>query len=738
MSQSKVHLFRFSGSVLLALILAAALTLLFQHQNQLKQLVKLVQPDQISVAYLRLMVHMQPQDATLRLDLAKQLSDLGRTKEARTTLQPLLFKDGKSNWPVRLIHFGIQREELYALDASDPQYTIRMQGMVDQLEALANEEIPQTYLERIAKLGLEFDRPDIAADLYDRLADIDSLGRPHWLALAGQWNLATARHQRAGQAYHEAFTLTTDADEAKRFALLALDAFHAGNDQKAALSFVTEQLDRFPDNRQLLERAIAIARAQSMFEQALQWGNQLLATDPTNEELIERQLYLALEASELQTALKIARQLAELRPENTALRRRLALIEEWTGNPAQALEQWRWLARNGADGPESAREVGLERALELARGLADDQARIEMLVMTSKQRGLNNAEVKELREAYYRGAKLKAGAEFFRSYVKRYPNRYAGWEALAALQAQGGDLTAAVKTWRHIGVSFSRRIEAAYHQSDLLWQSGQKEKAFNLLLVTWPDVGVDQVDFWYMLGEQAWSLKRAEHALTVYRTLWQTGNADALATERLILLARDADLTEEAISVAEQGFQRHREPRFLLLAMDEAIAADVWDELARLTRIARDELQLFQDAEMFWLQEALLSIHEERYKDADMQYHQALQLNPESNSARIGLLWLLIQTDDVQRLPHYLQQWQTEALTEPAYWGAYAIALTKLGWTQQALPWYQRQTIANPQDSNLLLSYSEALAQAGQTDVAWRRRHSALHQFRTAAQLNWQ
>ena len=109
MSQSKVHLFRFSGSVLLALILAAALTLLFQHQNQLKQLVKLVQPDQISVAYLRLMVHMQPQDATLRLDLAKQLSGLGRTKEARTTLQPLLFKDGKSNWPVRLIHFGIQR-----------------------------------------------------------------------------------------------------------------------------------------------------------------------------------------------------------------------------------------------------------------------------------------------------------------------------------------------------------------------------------------------------------------------------------------------------------------------------------------------------------------------------------------------------------------------------------------------------------------------------------------------------
>ena len=151
-----------------------------------------------------------------------------------------------------------------------------MQGMVDQLEALANEEIPQTYLERIAKLGLEFDRPDIAADLYDRLADIDPQGRPHWLALAGQWNLATARHQRAGQAYHEAFTLTTNADEAQRFALLALDAFHAGNDQRAALSFVTEQLDRFPDNRQLLERAIAIARAQSMLRTGAAVGKPIV------------------------------------------------------------------------------------------------------------------------------------------------------------------------------------------------------------------------------------------------------------------------------------------------------------------------------------------------------------------------------------------------------------------------------------------------------------------------------
>lgn len=738
MAQSKVHLFRFSGVLLLALILVTALTLLFQHQNQLKQLVKMVQPDFISVAYLRLMIQMQPQDAALRLNLAQQLSDLGRTGEARAVLQPILYDNDKSNWPVRMMHLDIQRMELYAVETHDPQRKIKLRELADQVEAVASEEIPYPYLDRIAKLSLEFDRPKIAADIYDRLADIDSQNRPQWLTLAGQWHLATARPKRAGQAYQEAFTLSNDADKAQQFALLSLDALHAGNDQKAALAFVTEHLDRFPRNRQLLERAVAIARTQSMFDQALRWGEQLLALDPNNEELLERQLNLALEASELSTALTIARQLVQLQPDNRTQRHRLALIAEWTGDPRYALDQWLWLAHNDLNSPKSARTEGLKRALSLARGLSDDRSRIEILDLISAQRALDDAEMKELSDAFYRSGKLKAGIKFFRTNTKRYPKRYAAWKALAELQEQSGNLKAAAETWHHIGVSFDRPFEAAFHKADLLWQLGQKEKAFDHLSALWPDVGADQIDFWNLLGEQAWSLDRSMQALTVYRTLWNTGNADALATERLILLARNADLSREVITVAEEGYKRHRKPRFLLLGMDEAIATKAWGDLARLTRIARNEPQQFQNVEMYWLQEALLSVHEERYTDADRQYHKALQLNPASTSARMGLLWLLIQTNDVQRLPHYLQRWQADALTESAYWGAYAAALSKLGWAQEALPWYQRQANAKPQDSNLQLNYTHALAQAGQTDAAWKRRRGELNQLRSAAQLNIQ
>ena len=738
MAQTKVHLFRYSGVLLLALILATSLTLLFQHQNHLKQLVKLVQPDFISVTYLRLLIQMQPHDTTLRLSLAQQLSDLGRTGEARDVLQPMLYDNDKSNWPVRLMHIDIQRMELFATKTNDPQWEIKLEELADQLETVAKEAIPFPYLERIAKLSLEFDRPKIAADIYDRLADIDSQNRLQWLALAGQWHLATARPKRAGQAYQEAFTLTTDTDKAQEFALLALDSLHAGNDQNAALAFVTEHLERFPHNPQLLERAVAIARTQSMYEQALQWGDQLLALDPNNEEQLERQLNLALEASKLPTALKIARQLVELQPENSTQRHRLALIAEWTGNPKYALEQWLWLAHNDPSRPKSARTEGLKRALSLARGLADDHARIETLFLIAAQRNLNDAEMKELGDAFSRSGKLQAGIKFFRAKVKRYPKRYAAWKALAELQEQSGNLTAATDTWHHIGVSFDRPFETAYHKSDLLWQSGQKEKAFDHLSALWPDVGVDQVDYWNLLGEQAWSLDRSKQALTVYRTLWNTGNADALATERLILLARNADLSKEAITVAEEGYKRYREPRFLLLAMDEAIATKAWGELARLIKIARNKLKQFQDVEMYWLQEALLSVQQERYSDADTQYHRALQLNPESSSARMGLLWLLIQTNDVQRLPHYLQRWQSDALTDAAYWSAYATALSKLGWVQEALPWFQRQAQAKPQDSNLQQSYTQALAQAGQTDAAWHLRRGKLNQLRSKARLNMQ
>jgi tetratricopeptide (TPR) repeat protein len=415
----------------------------------------------------------------------------------------------------------------------------------------------------------------------------------------------------------------------------------------------------------------------------------------------------------------------QLQPESVTRRRRLAEIAEWNGTPAKALKQWSWLARHDPVGPASA------RALELARGLADDHARVEMLVLMSRQRVLQDTEIEELTEAFHREGDLEAESEFFRSYLTRHPGHLGAWKMLAKLQEYQGEFEAAATTWHYIGNNFALPIEAACRRAELIWRSGRREEALGILSALQSDVPVDRVDFWKLLGEQGWSLKSTEHAWTAYHTLWTTGNADALAAERLILLARDMSRNVEAISIAEASFKQFDEARFLLLGMDVAIATDSWEELANLIKIARREQPRLQDSEMYWLQEALFAVHQGHYDDAKVHYQHALQLNPKSIPARVGLLWLAIESDNLQYLTLYLKRWQTEALTEPAFWGVYAVAMTKLGLAQEALPWYARQVKASPKDISLLLNYSQTLRQAGQIDAAWRLRNHILSQFRS-------
>jgi tetratricopeptide (TPR) repeat protein len=727
-AQSRVRLIRISHVLILALSLVTVLTALFQYQNRLKEFLNLVQPDLISVAYLQLLVQMQPQDVALRLDLAQQLSELGRWHEARKTLIPMLGQDRQSNWPARILMIDIQRKALYSLDSSDPRRADRLHALVARLENLAHEEIPEAYLESLAKLSIEFARPDLAANIYEHLAVADLPRRPHWLAKAGQWHLAASHPEQAGYAYHGAAMASIEAETALNYAFLALDAFRTANAEMTTLPLIKAYLIRFPQNPALLIRAIEIARAHNMLGQAQQWGSQLLATDPTNEGYIEQQLKLALEVGELSAALTFAEQLAQLRPESVTRRRRLAEIAEWNGTPEKALKQWVWLAHHDPVGSAPA------HALELARGLADDRARIEMLVLISRQRVLQDTELEELTQAFHREGDLEAESEFFRSYLTRHhPGHFhlGAWKMLAKLQEYQGDFAAAATTWQYIGNNFALTIEAACRRAELIWRLGRREEALGVLSALQSDVPPDRVDFWKLLGEQGWSLKSTEHAWTAYLTLWTAGKADALAAERLILLARDMGRHIEALSIAEASFKQFDEARFLLLGMDEAIATDSWEGLAKLIKIARREQLRFQDSEMYWLQEALFAVHEGHYDDAEVHYQHALRLNPKSIPARVGLLWLAIESNNLQYLTLYLNRWQNEALTEPAFWGAYAVGMTKLGLVKEALPWYARQVKAKPQDVSLLLNYSQTLRQAGQVDAAWRLRDRIFSQFQS-------
>jgi predicted Zn-dependent protease len=723
-SHKRSTVIRFSGILMLVSALVVTLALLFNYQNRIKQLVRSEQADLISVVYLRVLVHMQPQDGDLRVELAEKLADLGRWDEARAALQPLLGDDAAENWPVRLLDLEIGRRKLYSLEHDNPEHQAVLKELADELETLVGSTIPDTYLERIAQLALEVNRPDIASGLYDQLALTDTERRAQWLAMAARWRLATGDPLRAGQAYNEASLISSDREASQRYALLSLQAFRGANDGAHALSLAEVYLTRFPNNRTMLDSAIDIARAQENQRQAMEWGYRRLALDPTNTIELERQFKLALEAGALSDALELAAKLVDQHPEDSEARRRLAQTAEWAGHPRRALAQWRWLAQHSAEG-------AADHALAMARGLQDDDARIAMLAVIAQQRQLEDGEVREMADAYRRLDQLRTGAGFFKTYLKQYPSHLSGWTALAQLQEENGDLLDAASTWDRIGTSFRQPVEAACSRAELLRRLDMQDDALRLLLAVQDRADDDNVRYWRLLGAQAWDLENTTPALTAHRKLWQEGAADALEAERLVILERDAGAWKEAVSVAEQAAERYDIPRLLLLATDAAIQAQAWDEAEHVLIAASSKPGFFDHNETYWLQRALVAVHGEQHEAAKTCYEQALQLNPRSVPARVGMLWLLIETNNTRLLPAYLQRWEADAIKEPAFWGAYAIALSKLGQNKRALPWYRRQAQANPQDSALLLSYSQTLDQTGNTEAAWRLRRHVLQQLRS-------
>jgi tetratricopeptide (TPR) repeat protein len=314
--------------------------------------------------------------------------------------------------------------------------------------------------------------------------------------------------------------------------------------------------------------------------------------------------------------------------------------------------------------------------------------------------------------------------------LERYPHERSAWQALAQIQEHRGKLADAVKTWQYIGDNFGGHMDTTLRQAELLAQLSQTNRAFALLKKIQHRVNGQNVAYWSLFGDQAWKLNHATDALTAYRTLWKSNQPTLLAAERLTHLARNAGLIDEAVTTAEKAFYQFNEPRMLLLAMDVAIGANRWHELTRLMEVASQKEQDFKNSEMYWLLHAQLAAYHERLPEAQAHYEQALQINPKSVSARVSLLWLMIQNDDKTRLREYIPLWEQDAIADSSFWGAYAVALFKLGRINDALPWFAKQTHAKPQEYGSLLAYANALGQTGRTTASWRLRRHVLQKLR--------
>ncbi|HYY51301.1 MAG TPA: tetratricopeptide repeat protein, partial [Myxococcales bacterium] len=592
--------------------------------------------DALGLALLRADLERNPDNATLRLKLTREQIALGMYEDAERTLAPLYGRE-RATTEVALLSLDVALGAWRAIPADDSDRRETGSRALARLEAFLPRRASLDDLAHAAGAARELGRPDLAARAEERAA-----------------------------------ALEPDPRRVIELGLAALDSYRAADNGRDALRLAEKLADRFPSDRRVLDRALAIALAQNDPETARRLGERLLAVGGLDAVSLGRQLDLELAAGDLPAALITAERLVVVAPGDRRSQLTAARVAIWSGNPRKALSHWTWLAKNGG----SIHDV--DEALTLARALRDEAAVAALLQIRSRAQPLPAAALSELAHALESTAAPRSATAALERYVALRPASREAWDALASLQERRREFEAALQTRFEIARRFGRTLSNELAIAKLHWAVGRRADAL-AALKSWIDTAPRaRAEYWEVLAEIAWQEEADEVALRAYRTLWDAGGIDVAGAERLMLLTREAGRTDDLIRIGRAGWSRTRQPRLLLLAMDEAARGGRWADVERMASEASSSGDDFASLPAYWMLRARADERAGRIPEAIGAYRRALAGDPKSKAARSGILWLLSGAHQRGPLSEYLATWADEAPNDPELSRAYVAGLEEL------------------------------------------------------------
>lgn len=672
-----------------SLFVTAVFAALYPGEERLKLLAGATKADFLSITYMRVLTDLSSDDPGIRRALVRELAGTGQLAEARSIFEPMLALPGEDGRQARVTAVDLDYRTAIALPDGESQRTEILAALGRQLASLSEEPLDPSICAQLAEVSLAISRGDLAASFYRR-----------------------------------ASSTSGEITSQKKYGLLALASLLGNGAGKEALTWMDSLVARFGTDADILRRGIEVALSQSDLDLARKWERQLVELTPEDSVALAAGLGIELAASDLPNAVALAQRLVALDPDDSGKREQLVRIARWAQQPALALEHLVVMGRRAPDGE------AMTDALRLADARREDGLWMELAEETSKARALAAQELSTLAAIHGRHGKPEQVLAFLQGYLQRRPDQRAGWQALAQIQEQQGDLKAAAATWGRMAPRLVSPVEAARRQGELLLRASAPEEALSALRAVKSQAGPKDDGYWLAYGDVAWARRQTKEAFVAYRSAWDGGARSALAAERLIQLYRTEGKAQLAIDTARQAYQGLAEPRWLLLGMDTAVQAGRWKELEQLGELARADERQFADSEMYWLLRAHIANHAKRHGEARGAYARALELNPRSLPARVGTLWLEIDSADTQRLAEHMQLWSKDAAAEPAFWAPYAVGMMRIGRVGESLPWFARQAQAKPGDTLWRLTYADALLKAGRQEQAWRLRRHVLAQLR--------
>ena len=116
----------------------------------------------------------------------------------------------------------------------------------------------------------------------------------------------------------------------------------------------------------------------------------LLERQGDDPELIGKLVQLSMSSNRLDNAIKLTRKQLKADPSSLAVRRKLATLYEWSGDPQRALPIWLEILHTHPD------RQAEQRALNIAIGTYRFDEVVEVLLVKSKRGQLTDSELEQL------------------------------------------------------------------------------------------------------------------------------------------------------------------------------------------------------------------------------------------------------------------------------------------------------------------------------------------------------
>lgn len=719
-------------------VLLIVFWVLFPRQPAFRDPSNLSAKDALSVAYLRVLVQSDPNNAPLRLSLVQVLTEAGLTDEAVRAIDPLKrAPESNLSYEIRLAELKLALQQLYQQPPKDVEGALRVR-ITELIPSLLHIARNDRELNQVIISAEQFAEPLVLAETFEQLLvilDESDDRKSRWLVSAAKQRIAANQPRLAAQDLFKAFSLKRTGKEKVEIAKSCLLAYLEAGIDKEALKAAVEMLSSLSSPRgprsdaRLLLLATNIAEPLGDHERALAWLEEASVLLPDDQSIIERIVRLQVSMGLLSESLTRAERLKISLIAGSERNRLIAHIYDWNAQPDEALALWLSFARARADSEAET------RAFELAQAKPDHKALVQLLEAIMTHRKLTGAEAEAYVTAGLAIAQPSHVEQQLRRHAKRFNNPVETLKALAQVLILQGKPRAALAVYQEMSTAQNGQQRMALAR--LYEEAGNAQKSLELLLREFdsPEPAYAEA-YWLLLAKVSTQLGQDAYAEKAYEKALILRPKDAEILENLQRLAVRHRDDKKSERLAHYGWDRLQRIEDLQRLMRFSWKRKNWEELEHWLSLA-DAMPATAIAQAldYWYFQSMRKMTSGDRDAARHALRQLLRLRGPDPEVTEAMIWLQLSDKTVDNpsldalVQPYRNQSGSQSAVNPPLAEALAAAEQTLGKPVQAAEWYLRSLTTRPRDFLWTLTLADNMEWAGCPANANHVRFSALKMF---------